>query len=99
MTTIEIETPLVPSIIAELVTDEARTFATTLPPGLAESLAERAEKHFSQGGEFARKLRGRNGREHLYSFMRHWCAGVLVTTGTPRDSIPATWMNGQQLTR
>lgn len=98
MKTIEQATPLLPLIIASNVVAEVPELVTRhVGNKAAESLAERAETHFQKTPTFRKKILGDSGREHLYAFMRHWLAGMLLAAGCPRNEIPTGWANGQPL--
>jgi hypothetical protein len=49
-----------------------------LGEGLADKLAQRAERVFANHPFWQRKFQSAAGREHLLSGMRHWLAGVLA---------------------
>lgn len=93
MSSIFEDTPLIPEIVAESVCEEMREtldrFQFDTRPELA--LCERAERHYSENKSFSRKIRGRNGREFLYAFMRHWLAGMLLKAGAQRGEIPTNF--------
>ena len=106
------ETVLLPEIIAEAVIGELERYLRTKfgtgqnlqesVPGLVDSLAKRAEDCYAANRKdsFGRNLRGRNGREWLYAFMRHWFSGELLHTPPFQyDSqlIPDTFKMGQEL--
>ena len=98
MKTIEQATPLLPLIIASNVVAEVSELVTRhVGNKAAENLAERAENHFQKTPTFRKKILGDSGREHLYAFMRHWLAGMLLAAGCPRNEIPTGWANGQPL--
>ena len=100
MNTVEEDTPLIPSIIAETVVSEAGDLIHYLnPTDPAEArLVRRAGDCYQAGGSFARKMRGAEGREWLYAFMRHWLTAMLLDAGCPRDKINPDWANGKTIT-
>ena len=93
MKTIEESTPLLPDVVASLVCAEVSPLIDRHPVAVdpAASLAERAEVHFQRNPEFRKRISGKDGREYLYAFMRHWLAGMLLKAGCPRSEIPADW--------
>lgn len=64
---IERDTPLLPEVIAGLITDD---------PERIRALANRARRHFRDGlakrNAFWRKCHQENAREHLFTFISHW---------------------------
>ena len=96
MKTIEEATGLIPETIADNITSEARTFAN-VPDNATDWLCQRARHQWEQQSVFARHMLKSDGRDTLYSFMRHWLAAYLLGTGTPRRDIPAAWSNGNPL--
>ncbi len=99
MKTIEESTPLLPDVVAASVVAEVSGLITLYGEGHhpAAILADRAEVHFQKTPTFRRKILGDSGREHLYAYMRHWLAGMLIAAGCPRNELPAGWANGQPL--
>jgi hypothetical protein len=99
MKTIEEDTPLIPSIIAENVVAEVGDLIHYLNPTdpAGARLVRRAEHLYQVNPEFAKKLRrrGNGGRDTLYAFMRHWLAAYLLDAGCARDLIDPDWANGQ----
>jgi len=93
---IESETVLISYVVAESVANELFQYLADRrvlpsegvnPRTLAAYLENRAEAHYAQSRGFAAKIRGVQGREALYSFMRHWAAKWV------KDSLPArAWL-------
>jgi len=78
-------------VICELVRylDLQTTAGSALPgrlyamrEGLSESLAKRAEACYAANrrDRFGKLLRGRNGRDWIRTFMRHWLSAELIDT-------------------
>lgn len=67
-------TGLMPEIVADCVLREIgrddREAATRL--------ANKARATYAANKRFNEKLRGAGGREHLYSFMRHWLSADIL---------------------
>jgi hypothetical protein len=80
MRTIETDTPLIPYLIAERLTRE---------PDKVRYLCERAERHYQQGRQFARRLRGARSREWLYAFMEHWLTALEMPGSPSREEYDA----------
>lgn len=60
---IDTDTPLVPEIIADTVTQDKQ---------LAEMLCNRARWHYAMQASFRSGCRKASGREYLAAFMHHW---------------------------
>ena len=102
------ETVLMPYVIADCVIAElyrrllpdagANQLESLLNRPLADRLADRAERCYeaNRKDSFGRNLRGRNGREWLYAFMRHWLSGELART-TLFSRIPDSFKMGREL--
>ena len=74
------ETPLAPSVIADVVTREcASSLGSCVPYSYADALENRAVTCYRANGAFrtAMRKRGDAGRATLYAFMRHWLAAHL----------------------
>jgi hypothetical protein len=92
VTPFERQTSHCPLYVAWVVLDEARDYFRTnwvpspgsatlshlMSEGLADKLAQRAERVFANQPFWQRKFQSAAGREHLLSGMRHWLAGVLA---------------------
>lgn len=96
---------IVPEIVADSVIGEVerfveRSFTPKDRDTWESELVTRAHTVYTANKTWARKLRGRNGREVLYSFMRHWLAAILHkhTPGIYRV-LPKSFANGQPLRR
>ena len=96
MSTISEDTPLLPEVIADAVCREAGELLKHAPADVRSHLCERAERHYQGAGgpAFAKRIRGKYGREALYSFMRHWLAAMLIEAGVCRCQLPYGWSNG-----
>jgi len=94
MSTISEDTPLIPEAIADAVCCEAGELLDHAPADAQSRLCQRAERHYQQGDAFAKKIKGKHGREALYSFMRHWLAAMLIEAGVCRCQLPYGWSNG-----
>lgn len=72
---------LLPEVVAQTLLREVAQ-VTECPvedqTRLITYLARRAEEVAAANESFCRKLRGGQGREWLYSFMRHWLAAELA---------------------
>ena len=86
MSTIEIDTPIVPEAVAETVTMEIENAVNGSPleplafgPALIRYLVVHAKETYQSNLQFRRKIRARGdkGRDYLYTFMRHWAASYL----------------------
>lgn len=90
------DTPLVPHIVADIVAGEAETLVRReVLRGLRNHLVGKAESTYLKNTSWRKKIRGRNGREYLYSFMRHWAAAWMLNNGIRRGEIPTNFANGQ----
>ena len=80
---LELETPLLPLLVAESVCAEAANFLNNdAPMAEAPALAARARRLYRRNEKFAARLRerGNGGRESLRAFMRHWLTARLSRT-------------------
>lgn len=73
---LEIDTPLLPSVIAQLLTDD---------PGLIRALSARAKRHYKQGGLFARRMESAKGRRWCHLYMLHWLDSYKADPSRYRD--------------
>ena len=82
---IEKDTPLLPEVVADSVLGEASRFlGKDLPDEWVVLLADKCEGCYNaKNPQFKRKMKGANGREWLYSFMRHWLTGLLFKYDRP----------------
>lgn len=74
---------LIPEVVAQTILQEvvvATEYQVADQPRLIEYLCERARRSAEANESTRRKLRGAQGREWLYSFMRHWLAAELDRT-------------------
>ncbi len=92
MKTIFEDTPIIPEVIADAVCAEAGELVRFFLDEPVVSLCERADRHYQGAGgpSFARRIRGKDGREYLHGFMRHWLAAMLLEAGCPREKIQQT---------
>jgi hypothetical protein len=81
--TISDDTPILPDVVALTVVDDVarfvdRTFSRRL--AYIQQLTTRAERLYLHNPAFRRRVRGKGngGRDYLYTFMRHWYAGLLM---------------------
>src|SRR5437879_3212476 len=75
------KTPIVPLAIAIAVWEEASVWLDApLPRSWITTLAERAEAIYAHNARFRSVInrRGNAGRDWLWSFTRHWLAGLLI---------------------
>lgn len=97
------ETPLVPIAAADAVVEEVEQYLKKSVPdarGLAADVAEDAETHFESNARFRRRIKGRNGRDVLYAFMRHWTAARLRRAAPSiYRRLPPSFANGEPLPR
>lgn len=80
--TIEGDTPIRSDAIADQVISELETYLGSelpQPEHLASRLCEQASSCYSADPCFRRLVRrsGNQGRDWLYSFMRHWLSGLV----------------------
>ena len=81
--TIDVDTPILPLVVADSVVDEAAAcLGAEIPRTYSDRLAARADEVYAHNEHFARRIRsvargGNVGRDTLYVFMRHWLAGYL----------------------
>ncbi|MDP1591874.1 MAG: hypothetical protein Q8M07_29210 [Prosthecobacter sp.] len=74
---------LVPHAAATQIVEELERLTESKVPDaapLVAHLVQHAEEIAAASESFRRKLRGKLGREWLYSFMRHWLAAELKRT-------------------
>lgn len=104
---IQDETILLPHIIADTVIQELgwylwdkheKTFGDDEKREIEGYLSEKAEACYSANKRFARQVKGKYGREHLYSFMRHWLTGWVIDNrpGLKR-LVPDCFANGVEI--
>jgi len=96
---IEQETALLPQVIADSVCLEAATYLQSEKlMGYTGQLVGRAENTYAVNARWRRQLQRQDGRDVLYSFMRHWLAALLKKE-QPRlfAELPPSFANGQQL--
>jgi len=77
---IELDTPLVPQAAAQAVLEEASGWlGEELPRAWIGVLTEMANSVYAHNTQFRRIIRrsGEAGRDGLWTFMRHWMAGLL----------------------
>lgn len=98
MPKIEIDTPLLPIIVADCVIAELSHYygqpLTDNDRLLSANLALTADRIYSVNDTFHRRIRGRGGRDYLYCFMRHWLAAEMISRGL---RVPDSFANGLQL--
>ena len=106
---IQDETILLPHIIADTVIQELdrymhkehqRIFVLSDEEHreIGLYLSDKAETCYSANERFAKKVKGKYGREHLYSFMRHWLTGWVIDNrpGLKR-LVPDCFANGVEI--
>ena len=80
---IEDETPLMPWIVADAIIDEVVQFAkdkVEIPEDiyiLSDITSDYANSIYKANPSIRKKIKGKNGREELYKWMRHWLASEL----------------------
>src|SRR5438876_3655138 len=77
---IELDTPIVPSAIAEAVVEEAGVWlGQPLPRRWIRELTAYATAVYAHNPSFRRRVRGQGttGRDYLWAFVRHWLAGLM----------------------
>ena len=75
-------TGLLPYAVADGVLDEVENYTgdtIAFKHTLAEALGEKAETVYAHNPKFRRQVQGAAGRDHLWTFMRHWVASELRT--------------------
>ena len=102
-TALERETLRMPGAIAESVVQEAERFlAAELPANFATRLAAKAEYLYPRHPHFRKMLNrpGNAGRNHLYTYMRHWTAGRLKRERNPlHKKLPWSFGHGPTVAR
>jgi hypothetical protein len=98
---IELNTPIVPRAIMEAVCEEAgQWLGHPLPRRWIRELTCRANTIYANNPRFRRKIHARDeqGRDYLWSFARHWLAGLILKQ-RPHDytRLPASFSIGQPL--
>lgn len=98
---IESDTPIVPRLIMEAVCEEAAVWlGQPLPRRWARELTARANTIYARNPSFRRKVKasGDLGRDYLWTFARHWLAG-LIHEHRPRVymRLPDSFKTGQPL--
>src|SRR5260221_10791275 len=77
---IESDTPIVLRAVMEAVCEEAGVrLGQTLARRWVRELTARAQTIYAHNPRFRRKVRanGERGRDYLWTFARHWLAGLL----------------------
>lgn len=74
---IEEDTVIIPEAVASGVVDELRMKFDTEFPGLEDKLVRQAEAFYKSNDRFRKRIRSADGRDWLWSFMRHWAASDL----------------------
>ena len=91
------ETPILTVVISEIILGEALKFAPHFNKTSAQAeLCYRAETCFENNKIFRKRIKSKNGREYMHSFMRHWLAAHLLKNGVSRETIPLQWSNGKE---
>ena len=98
---IELDTPIVPRAVMELVCEEAGLWlGQPLPRRWIRELTARANTIYAHNPLFRRKIRGQgnSGRDYLWTFARHWLSG-LISEHHPHayPHLPASFNIGQPL--
>ena len=96
---IERDTSLLPQVIADSVCLEVATYLQSKNlMSYTEQLVGRAKNTYAVNERWRRQLQRQNGRDVLYSFMRHWLAALLKKE-QPRlfAELPASFTNGEPL--
>lgn len=80
---IEKDTPILPDVVAKTIIEDVRHFTGRrfAREGMyLQALVERAAGLYLHSPSFRKKIRGagNSGRDYLYTFMRHWYAGILL---------------------
>ena len=92
-------TPIVPSAIAIAVWEEACIFLNAkLPRSWMIELTRRAEIIFRHHKTSRSRIRtsGNSGRDYLWTFMRHWLAGLIIEHDPVlADRLPASYRIGK----
>ena len=98
---IETETPLVPQAVATAVVEEASVWLQTpLPRRWIRELVAHANTVYDHNPRFRRQIRGHGnrGRDHLWTFMRHWLAALMARRRQQLYSrLPASYRVGCEL--
>lgn len=98
---LEADTCLIPEIIADSIVREGAALLPALQSDealvreVADGLASKAYAIYTKNKSFARNLRKNDGRDVLYSFMRHWLSAVALQRWNIR--MPAHFANGLPL--
>ena len=93
---IEDETPILPFVIADSVTRELEKYLgrqLDSRESLIERIVAKGDGCYQHDECFRRMIRGTNGRDYMYMFMRHWLAAELY----PNIKVPQSFANGQEL--
>lgn len=89
---IQDDTALLPYVVADNVIREAVAHCSIAGTReLADKLANDADRIYQRNDHFAKRMRGKDGREYLYAFMRHWLSADLGKRGI---TVPAHFANG-----
>jgi hypothetical protein len=93
---IEDDTVLIPLVVAETVVEEVYVFTgRRLSGNVANDLANKANAIYNVNTKFRKRIRRHNGREVLFSFMRHWLAACLKRQAPKMFALlPASFLNG-----
>ena len=98
---IELDTPILPHVIAESIREEASVWlGRPLPRRWVRELIARANTVYARNPRFRRSVRaaGDRGRDHLWVFMRHWLAGLMWERRPQLYArMPASHTNGHPL--
>lgn len=104
---IEDDTPLMPWVVADCVIRELEMYL--YPKGdqglrgpsashdLADVLADKANTVYQRNPRFREWMRGKHGRDYLYTFMRHWLSAEVKDRFGIR--VPESFANGWELRR
>jgi hypothetical protein len=94
-------TPIVPSAIAIALWEEASQWlGEPLPRSWMFVLIRRAEAIYDHNPAFRARIHrhGNSGRDYLWTFMRHWLAGLIIKHRPDLAAkLPASYKVGQSL--
>jgi hypothetical protein len=80
MPRLEDDTPLLSDVVADTVVMEVETYTgaeLVNRDSYVRALVKRQADTYAVNPDWRRKMKRRDGREILYSFMRHWLSGEL----------------------
>lgn len=78
MSKIEKQTDILVGVVAQSVCLEAcQHIGSEKPYEYIDFLANKAESCYNKRENFRKKINGRNGRDWMYSFMRHWISAKI----------------------